>query len=284
MWLESVNMVPIKKYHIYIYKNRMNKEVNIMSMPEVPQTNLDLTRDQALNMILSSIAMEEIALSHIINAESEKIQYVLSNHSQSCCCNDDGYILEVNKSVANLLELVMQNQMLLKNKMEKVLEYIPKPSPNKPHLGCKPENCCCMQCSQQQSENCLEVVPSIYNSEDALRWMEQGKGICENFCNDNLNSSTQILLPRCNCVSIGFSLEFLKLCEEAAVFELQISCLNNIIYSKYFYDTGENRHVNISETVVIKNLLRYPFCTASIFLCAPQRVQIGSGKISFHCA
>ncbi len=42
-----------------------------MSMPELPQAP-DFTQEQALNMILSSIALEEVALSHIINAEGEK--------------------------------------------------------------------------------------------------------------------------------------------------------------------------------------------------------------------
>lgn len=49
-----------------------------MSMPELPKPNPDMTQEQALTMILSSIALEEVALSHIINAEGEKIQYILS--------------------------------------------------------------------------------------------------------------------------------------------------------------------------------------------------------------
>ena len=36
-----------------------------------------MTREEALTMIIASIAMEELALSHILNAEGEKLQYVL---------------------------------------------------------------------------------------------------------------------------------------------------------------------------------------------------------------
>lgn len=48
-----------------------------MSLPKFPINPADITRDDAINMILTSIAMEEVGLSHILNAEGEKIQYVL---------------------------------------------------------------------------------------------------------------------------------------------------------------------------------------------------------------
>ena len=49
-----------------------------MSMPsfvagEVPNPG----REESINQIIAAIALEEIALSHILNAEGEKIQYVL---------------------------------------------------------------------------------------------------------------------------------------------------------------------------------------------------------------
>ena len=88
-------------------------------------------------MIIASIAMEELALSHILNAEGEKLQYILGTlpGTSPCACPHD--VLAVNKSVTALVEAVTQNQMLLKNKLAQVLEFCPLPSPPPP--ACKPE-------------------------------------------------------------------------------------------------------------------------------------------------
>lgn len=97
-----------------------------MSQPTFPDVNPDMTCDYALNMILTSIAMEEMALGNIVNAESEKLKYIIEElslcipgrHNLNC-------ILAVNQSVTRLLDSVAQNQMLLKNKMERVLQAMP---------------------------------------------------------------------------------------------------------------------------------------------------------------
>ena len=91
-----------------------------------------MTREEALTMILASIAMEELALSHILNAEGEKLQYILGTlpGASPCACPQD--VLAVNKSVTALVEAVSQNQMLLKNKLDQVLQFCPVPPPPPP--------------------------------------------------------------------------------------------------------------------------------------------------------
>ncbi|HHV12401.1 MAG TPA: collagen-like protein [Clostridiales bacterium] len=95
----------------------------LMSMPTFPNISPEITREQALNMILASIAMEELGLSHIINAEGEKIQYVLKELSEHCGASIEE-VIDVNKSVESLMEVVMQNQVFLKSKMDSVIEVM----------------------------------------------------------------------------------------------------------------------------------------------------------------
>ena len=104
-----------------------------MSMPEFPNLE-NLTKEQALNSILTSIAMEEAALSHIINAEGEKIQFALANK-----CRDLDQVIAVNKSVSDLLERVFDLQLLLKSKLSITRSMMDPPEDKKPDRPYKPD-------------------------------------------------------------------------------------------------------------------------------------------------
>lgn len=100
-----------------------------MSMPSVPDINpvIGIDIDDSINMLISSIALEEIGLSHIINAEAEKIQYILGTldtkhdlRQTGAYCIDD--IIRVNRSVDRTLRDVLKNQMLLHMKFEDTIE------------------------------------------------------------------------------------------------------------------------------------------------------------------
>jgi hypothetical protein len=47
-----------------------------MSFPNITPSNM-LTRDDAINLRLSSIALEELGMSHIIHTKGEKLQFVI---------------------------------------------------------------------------------------------------------------------------------------------------------------------------------------------------------------
>ena len=176
-----------------------------MSMPSFPPNGANMTREEALTMIIASIAMEELALSHILNAEGEKLQYILGTlpGTEPCACPHE--VLSINKSVTALLEAVTQNQMLLKNKLERALEACPHPCPPpcKPEPGphpapppcrpepgphpcpppCNPESCfkSALQLEGQRRDllwkqgYCLPWRPLMRRGAE-LRWNEQNPG------------------------------------------------------------------------------------------------------------
>lgn len=89
-----------------------------MSLPSFPNIDSPIKREEAVNQILSSIAMEELGMSHILNAEGEKLQYILGTlpglSGPAATVKD---VLNANGSVKDLLETATQNQLLLKSKM-----------------------------------------------------------------------------------------------------------------------------------------------------------------------
>ena len=82
-----------------------------MSMPNIPNLNpqISVNRDDAVNIILSSIGMEELSLAHILNAEAEKIQFALGTletaGGQASSMTD---ILETNKLASKMVRNVIK--------------------------------------------------------------------------------------------------------------------------------------------------------------------------------
>lgn len=96
-----------------------------MSMPNIPDinANINIKRTDAINIIIASIAMEELAIAHILNAEGEKLQYVLGtlddkNPGEITICD----IMAVNKSIQKTLRDVIKTEMLLQFKLEDAIE------------------------------------------------------------------------------------------------------------------------------------------------------------------
>lgn len=97
-----------------------------MSDPNIPDIdpNITLTKEQATTLLLASIAMEELGLAHILNAEGEKIQFALESLSEMEEEQSIDDILKVNDSVKEVLALAMKNQMFLDDKLGKVTGMI----------------------------------------------------------------------------------------------------------------------------------------------------------------
>lgn len=100
-----------------------------MSMPKIECTDID--KCCAASSLLQSIALEETALSHILNAEGEKIQKVLSLHN--CDCK---YILDVNKSVQDTIEKITGLEVVLKEKLDLIVPLLDDCGKKPPKTDC----------------------------------------------------------------------------------------------------------------------------------------------------
>ncbi len=102
-----------------------------MGMPTIKSSHS--SRCNAVTDIIQSVALEQAALSHILNAEGEKLQHMLSDK-----CVSPEQILATNDSVRSMVDSV--------GKLELILQY-------KLSLF---ENCLC--------DNCTPPKKDAYNS------------------------------------------------------------------------------------------------------------------------
>lgn len=85
-----------------------------MGEPVIP----DVTQVQALTDLLESIALEETALAHLINAEAEKVQNLAA-----AAGTDTQTAIEIQEAVRGVLATALKMQMLLQFKLEDVLSF-----------------------------------------------------------------------------------------------------------------------------------------------------------------
>ncbi|QGG48575.1 hypothetical protein [Heliorestis convoluta] len=103
-----------------------------MTMPTIPKR----TREEAITDVIESIALEETALAHLINAEADKIEHYLKSKT---ICPDK--LIALNKTVEQVLKTIIKKEMLLQFKLETAMDTKPPcpppPCPPKPLL-CPP--------------------------------------------------------------------------------------------------------------------------------------------------
>ncbi len=103
-----------------------------MSMPTFPQIAPPLTREGSLNEIIASIAAEELSLSHILNAEGEKLQYVLGTLPGLGEAATLTEVMQINQSVQDTMSDIMEQQMLLSGKLSAAMTAPVLPGPAGP--------------------------------------------------------------------------------------------------------------------------------------------------------
>src|SRR5665648_636423 len=98
-----------------------------MSFPTIPQITpiISINRSQVANLLLASVAFEELGLAHIINTEGEKIQAAFGTlPGLSVTVPNFGGLLSINREVRRTLQTVLKSQMLLQFKVEEILDIL----------------------------------------------------------------------------------------------------------------------------------------------------------------
>ncbi|MCH6269166.1 MULTISPECIES: hypothetical protein [Neobacillus] len=103
-----------------------------MSQANIPNITptISLSTAQTVPLLLASIALEELALAHIINAEAEKLQFVLGTITPaprttfSPAVVNLTNLLALDASVQRTLRDVIKKEMLLEFKFENILDLI----------------------------------------------------------------------------------------------------------------------------------------------------------------
>ena len=81
-----------------------------MSMPIIKPSGVK--RCEAVNDIIASVALQQTGLSHILNAEGEKIQAALT------FAKDTNELLKVNDSVKSMVNSITRLETVLQGKLE----------------------------------------------------------------------------------------------------------------------------------------------------------------------
>lgn len=99
-----------------------------MSFPNIPDIDpkVNLTLEDAVSLLLASIALEEISVSKLMDAETDKILCVVQGCGSGSCLPQDA--LAVNRSVDATIKDLIKFQMLLQFKLENVSGLLPDAS------------------------------------------------------------------------------------------------------------------------------------------------------------
>lgn len=92
-----------------------------MGMPQIPDGANRPNMEEVVIDLFESIALEEMAISHILNAEGEKLQAIVSSYKKNeidiCTINKTANIL--NQTISDLII----KEWLLINKFNSIKEY-----------------------------------------------------------------------------------------------------------------------------------------------------------------
>ncbi|RTE00423.1 hypothetical protein EJQ19_31400 [Paenibacillus whitsoniae] len=107
-----------------------------MSMPTIPPENNRPSLDEVFIDLLKSIALEETAISHLLNAEAEKMQAFVGKELDFPTCPSNEDIINFNETVSQFVDVLVMKEWLLLRKLENILRAARKQSH---HFECEEE-------------------------------------------------------------------------------------------------------------------------------------------------
>ncbi|MFS0781698.1 BclA C-terminal domain-containing protein [Bacillus sp. 1P06AnD] len=92
-----------------------------MSQANIPNItpSISLTREDAVNLLISSIAMEELGLSHIINTQGENLQFAIGTLGDTP--GTPAEIADINASIVQMLTAVGKQEFLMQSKLRNAM-------------------------------------------------------------------------------------------------------------------------------------------------------------------
>lgn len=98
-----------------------------MSQANIPNITPDITvtKEQSLHLLLSSVAMNELAFSHLINAEAEKLQAFVAFANEATNLNTNDFI-QMNRAVSILIEDLIMGQWINLKKLDRTITLLDK--------------------------------------------------------------------------------------------------------------------------------------------------------------
>jgi len=96
-----------------------------VSQANIPNITPDIsvTKQQSLHLLLSSVALNELAFSHLINAEAEKLQAFVAFTNEATCLETRDF-LQMNKAVSTLIEDLTMGQWLNLKKLDRTIALL----------------------------------------------------------------------------------------------------------------------------------------------------------------
>ncbi len=106
-----------------------------MGMPQVPERDNLPSIKEVVIQILESVALEELAMAHIINAEGEKMQAIVKEISEkNLCCS---CIQSLFKNTHSTLNSLIMKEWVMLTKLSTTLEIYNNFEDDCEHTACK---------------------------------------------------------------------------------------------------------------------------------------------------